>query len=386
MLNAAQKSYVNAVLFTAAATALEALLWRWVQPSISPLFTAAVMIAAIYGGLGPGLLATVLAVIASAFFFLPPTYSLDIGPDDALRLALFTAVAVVVSSVADARRQAEIRAAEARESAERANRAKDHFLALVGHELRSPLSPVLTVANLLEADPALSDDVREDARMIRRNIEFQSRLIEDLLDSSRIESGKLELRRERCDVRPVLDDCVATCADEAAAKSVRVDVQVDPAADLVVCADAERLRQVFANLLRNAIKFTPQAGPPVTLTATALAEDAPPRGVRVEVRDGGAGIDGELLPRVFLAYEQGGSGTTRRHGGLGLGLAIPRAIVEGHGGTIRAHSDGPGRGAVFTVELPPDSARNSATASPEGAGAAGPAPHAPRAAAGIAPP
>ena len=357
MSNGAGRRYIKAVLFVGMATALEALIWRWVQPSISPLFTAAVTIAALYGGLGPGLLATGLAGVAGAFFFLPPTYSLDVGPDDALRLAVFTAVAIVVSSVADARRQAELRAADAQQAAERANRAKDHFLALVGHELRSPLSPVLAVAGIIESDPALPDEVREDARVIRRNVEFQSRLIDDLLDSSRIQAGKLELRPQRCDVRGVLDDCVAMCAEDASAKSVRVDVRVDPAVDPVILADPARLRQVFANLLRNAIKFTPQGGPAVTLTAAAPAGDGlASRRLRLDVSDGGAGIEPAVLPRVFHAYEQGGRGTTQRHGGLGLGLAIARAIVEGHGGTIRAYSDGPGRGATFSVELPRDAA------------------------------
>lgn len=362
MLRSPAYRYTMAAAFVAGATLLELGLWPWVKPSLSPLFTVAVLFSALYGGLGPALLATGLSAVASAFFFLEPTHSLNIG-DDALRLIVFTLIAVAASSVAASRRNAELRLAKASEAAARANRAKDKFLAVVSHELRNPLSPILSAAMLIEEDPSLPEPVRQDAQMIRRNVDLQIRIIDDLLDSSRIESGKLELRCEPMDVLAALHDCVAMCAADAAARSVEVLTELDDSIPRID-GDPARMRQVFTNLLRNAIKFTP-AGGQVTVRALHLPGGDGGR-VRVEVRDTGAGIDKEVLPRLFEAFEQGGRSTTRRYGGLGLGLAIAKAIVDGHGGTIRAHSDGPSQGATFTVELPASQAAEGSR-SPGGA-------------------
>ena len=352
--------YAAAVLLVAAAAVLEAVLWPWVQPSLSPLFAAAVTFAALYGGLRPALLATVLSVLACAFFFLPPTRSLSIGPDDALRLVVFVSVALVVSSVAAARRRAELRLAEAREAAERASRAKDRFLALCTHELRGPLSPVTLAASAIAADPAVPEWARADARMIHRNVELQARLIGDLLDTSRIASGKLELRRQRVDVHAAVRDCVAMCQPEASSKAVELAVELS-AARPDVDADPARLRQVFANLLGNAVKFTPAGG-----GVTVRSSDGPGAWVRVEVADTGIGIPADALPRVFEPFEQGGRSTTRRFGGLGLGLAIVKGIVGAHGGSIAARSDGTNRGSTFAVDWPCAPAADAATASASG--------------------
>ena len=358
-------NYAMAVLFVATAAALESALWRWVQPSLSPLFTAAVLFTALRGGLGPALLATALSAVASAFFFLPPTRSLHIGPDDALRLCVFTVVAVVVSSVAAARRRAERRLAEAWAAAEQANRAKERLFAVVSHELRTPLSPVLAVADLLESDRALPESVRDDARTVRRNVELQMRLIEDLLDFNRIEHGKFTIHVAPVDLDGVIADSVQMCEPEANAKGVRL-VAPDPGGGGTIDGDRARLGQLFANLVRNAIKFTPPGGV-VTVGWSRAAE----RRVRVDVTDTGIGIAPDVLPALFHPFEQGGAGTTRRYGGLGLGLAISKGIAEAHGGSVTAHSAGAGRGATFSVELPLGAADDVPRAGDAAATAAG---------------
>lgn len=249
---------------------------------------------------------------------------------------------------------------EARAEAEAANEAKDRFLATLSHELRTPLSPVLAVVAKLEGDERLQGFGRELA-MIRRNVELEARLIDDLLDLTRIARGKLELHREVIDVRQALQHALRICCEPEVA-SGRLRVEKDLAAeDHRIWADASRLTQVFWNLLSNAVKFTPAGG---TITVRSRAE--PGGALAVEVADNGAGIEPGTLPRIFDAFEQGRPAGPRHSGGLGLGLAITKAIVELHGGRIAAASEGPGRGSRFTVQLP--------AGVPRGAAAPGPAP------------
>jgi len=318
------------------------------------------MVSAWHGGLGPGMVATAVSSYCSAYLFLYPPGSLRIGMDDLVHLAVFAAVAVLISSLHTRTRSSERAAlvahAEARrahEEAVAANRAKDRFLALVSHELRNPLNPILTIASLWEQDAALPPDAREDMAVVRRNVELETRLIDDLLDLSRITSGKLALRRERVDLAGVVGDALAVCAADAERKQLAVDVDAPPRA-LFVDGDPARLRQVVWYLLNNAVKFTP-AGGRVTVTAAA----APLAGaVELAVRDTGAGIEPAALAIVFGAFEQGGSEVTRRHGGLGLGLAIVKSLTEAHGGRVTAPSDGRNRGSTFTVLLPALAARD----------------------------
>ncbi|MGH7213222.1 MAG: PAS domain S-box protein, partial [Tepidisphaeraceae bacterium] len=244
------------------------------------------------------------------------------------------------------RREAEIALKQAKQEAETANRAKDQFLAVLSHELRTPLTPVVMTVAAMEMDRSLPPMVREDLSMIRRNIELETKLIDDLLDVTRIVHGKLRLQARPTDahalLRHVLDMLRADIADK------RLNVEFDLAApDATVSADAARLQQVFWNLLKNAVKFSGERG-----RVTVRSTNPRPTLLHLEVIDDGVGIDAEVLPRIFNAFDQGGVGVTRRFGGLGLGLAISRALVELHGGTIAAHSDGPGRGARFVVELP----------------------------------
>lgn len=235
---------------------------------------------------------------------------------------------------------------EAKNAAETANQSKDRFLAVLSHELRTPLTPVLMVASALEHDPDLRPQVREDIVMIKRNVELETKLIDDLLDLSRITSGKVELKSEAVDLNATVRQVCAICQSQVADQQVqlRVDLKEDVA---VISADPARLQQVLWNVLKNAIKFTPAQGTVLVRTARIS-----PDRCEVRVQDSGIGIPPDMLPRIFNAFEQGDAHITRQFGGLGLGLAISRALVELHGGTIRAESQGEGRGATFIVELP----------------------------------
>jgi signal transduction histidine kinase len=261
----------------------------------------------------------------------------------------------------DARRTAEALTA-AKEQAEAANSAKDRFLAVLSHELRTPLSPVLMTVSTLETDAALPADLRNAMAMIRRNIEVEASLIDDLLDLSRVLNGKLRLTVRPVHLHQVVQHAIDTCAAEAADKRLAIRTAFAAPADQVT-GDPARLQQVFWNLLKNAIKFTPQGG------QICIESAAADRLVHLSVTDTGIGIPPAALGHIFDAFEQADGEITRTYGGLGLGLAICKSIVELHGGRIAAHSDGRGHGARFDVALP--------LATPRGAGP--PAPAAPAA-------
>jgi two-component system, chemotaxis family, CheB/CheR fusion protein len=259
----------------------------------------------------------------------------------------------VVGSALDVseRRRAQEALEQAHRELQEALEAKDRFLATLSHELRTPLTPVLAVVSGLAADPRLAPFAGELA-MIQRNVELEARLIDDLLDLTRISRGKLELRRREIDARRVIEHALATIGPELAARDLRLDVRL-AVEEHRVWADAPRLTQVLWNLLSNAVKFTPPGGAVAVESRLESAADC--RGRRelaVEVRDTGIGIEPEVLPRIFDAFEQTDRRITRRFGGLGLGLAVSRAIVELHGGRLTAASEGRGRGAAFTLRLP----------------------------------
>jgi PAS domain S-box-containing protein len=234
-----------------------------------------------------------------------------------------------------------------REEAERANRAKDEFLAIVSHELRSPLNALRGWGYLLAStrplDPAL---VERATGAIKRSVEHQARLIDDLLDTARIMSGKLTLEHRPLNLVEVVHAALDVVRPMAAAKQVDLRVASDHPV-VTIEGDAGRMQQVVTNLLSNAIKFTPENGS--VETTVRLAGDR----VQLAVRDNGIGIAPEFLPHVFDRFTQADSSTTRRAGGLGIGLTLVRHLVELHGGGIRAESDGVGAGATFTLELPP---------------------------------
>ena len=235
---------------------------------------------------------------------------------------------------------------EAKNEAERANRAKDKFLAALSHELRTPLTPVLMSAAALEKEPGIKPELRRQFGMMRRNVELEARLIDDLLDLTRVSHGKLRLLVSGpIDVHSLLAHSEQIVRSDAREKSLALHLELT-ANEHHVAGDAARINQVFWNLLKNAIKFTPPGGQITVWTAN------PTQGQFVlTVSDNGIGIDQETLPFVFRAFEQGDVRGLQPCSGLGLGLSISKAIVELHGGTIRAESAGRGRGAVFTVEL-----------------------------------
>ena len=239
---------------------------------------------------------------------------------------------------------------EARQAAEAANQSKDRFLAVLSHELRTPLTPILMAVAALEYDPDLRPDVREHLAMIKRNIQLETKLIDDLLDLSRITSGKVELDIEAVDLNETVRQVCESCRSQMRDKGIRLETELHDAA-VLIAADSARLQQVFWNVLKNAIKFTPENG---TIRVTTQRQEGGRWEVRVQ--DSGIGISAEALPRIFDAFEQGGVNITRKFGGLGLGLAICKALVELHRGSIRAESAGPGQGSTFIVELPGEEA------------------------------
>jgi PAS domain S-box-containing protein len=233
----------------------------------------------------------------------------------------------------------------ARVQAETASRAKDEFLATLSHELRNPLNAILGWTRMLRAGKL---DVGRTARAletIERNAEMQAALIEDMLDVSRIITGKLRLEVRAVDVRQVVQAALDTVRLAAEAKQIEIGVQLEEDIDLT-SGDPDRLQQVVWNLLSNAIKFTPRGGHVRVTTRRAGTQ------VELSVSDDGPGINAEFLPFVFDRFRQADSSSTRMHGGLGLGLAIVRHLCELHGGTVAVSSEGPGRGACFTVRLP----------------------------------
>jgi PAS domain S-box-containing protein len=233
----------------------------------------------------------------------------------------------------------------ARAEAQAANQSKDEFLTVVSHELRSPLNSILGYARLLRTRPADVSQIRQTVEIIERNGRMQLQLIEDLLDTARIISGKLKL-----EVSPVALVSVVTAALEAVrpaaqAKNIEMLSDIDPRAGHIN-GDPGRLQQVVWNLLSNAIKFTPQSG------RVELRMESVDHHVRITIRDTGKGIEPEFLPFVFDRFRQSDSSSARRFGGLGLGLSLVKQLVELHGGTVEAASDGPGCGATFRVTLP----------------------------------
>jgi signal transduction histidine kinase len=226
-----------------------------------------------------------------------------------------------------------------------ANEAKDRFLATLSHELRTPLTPILALVSSFQEDDRFPPDLRAQLSVIRRNVELEARRIDDLLDLTRVARGKLVLHRQAADVAEVLAHALRSVRGEMAAKGVRLAVDFAEGR-LLAWADPARLTQVFWNLLSNALKFTSEGG---TITVRSRLER---KTVTVEISDTGIGIDPEVLPRIFGAFEQADPRITRRFGGLGLGLAVSRALMRLQGGDLTAASEGTGRGAVFTVRLP----------------------------------
>jgi signal transduction histidine kinase/AmiR/NasT family two-component response regulator len=330
------------------------------------LFTLSVMVSAWYGGLGPGLLATALGALLGDYFFIEPFYSFYSKIfSEQIEAGLFLVIGVSISMLSQARlsllakrhqllasEQDASRAAEdARRRAEDASRLKDEFLCTVSHELRTPLTAINGWALMLRAghlDAAQSERALET---IVRSARSQNQLIDDLLDVSRIVTGKMRLNIAPLKLGSVIGAAVENVRLVAEAKGIRLSAHLDQAAD-AMSGDAERLQQVVLNLLSNAVKFAPNGGRVEVRLERADSQ------FEIIVTDNGQGIKPEFLPYVFERFRQEDAGANRQRGGLGLGLAIVRHIVELHGGTVRVASEGPGKGATFTVALPITSVRD----------------------------
>ncbi len=231
------------------------------------------------------------------------------------------------------------------EEAQAANRAKDHFMAALSHELRTPLTPVLMAVAAMQNDSDLPAETHDLLAMMRRNIELEARLIDDLLDATRIHNDKLTIKPVQVDLHELLLHCLESIGWEVQDRQFRF-ISDFSAPRHHVHADPVRLQQVFLNLLKNAVKFTPDTG---TITVRTFNPDETK--VAVQVEDTGVGISAQAKPRIFEAFEQGDASGQTRFGGLGLGLSISKAIVDAHGGTIGADSPGPDCGSTFTVVL-----------------------------------
>ena len=324
------------------------------------LFYPAVFATAWLAGMRGGIAAGVLSAVCARHLFLDPAGSLFLTRTaDQIAEVIFLVSCVMVAAISEQRSRAMGRAAvrdlernellantdHARLAAEEANRVKDEFLMTLSHELRTPLNAIWGWARIMRGGHL--DSARRDRaiEVIERNARVQLQLIEDLLDVSRIVTGKLRLSVQRLDPAAVVNAAVESIRPAAEAKGIHLVVDVDPATGTIT-GDADRLQQVIWNLASNAVKFTP-AGGEVRVALRRVAGK-----VEISVSDTGPGIEPAMLSVIFERFRQAESGPTRAFSGLGLGLAIARSLVEAHGGTINAFSDGPGTGATFRVTLP----------------------------------
>jgi nitrogen-specific signal transduction histidine kinase/CheY-like chemotaxis protein len=238
---------------------------------------------------------------------------------------------------------------------ETANRTKDHFLAMLSHELRTPLTPVVSALESLETEPMQTEDSKSALAMIRRNIELETQLIDDLLDFTRIARDKMQLRFVPVDAHQAITNVVEICRAEASSKRLHVHLNLR-ANSFHVTADAAKFQQIIWNLLKNGIKFTPEEGD-IIICSENLSQTV----LTVSVRDTGIGMEPEVMQRIFDPFEQGNRSFEQRFGGLGLGLAISKSLAQAHGGTLTAQSEGRDRGSTFIFSMPTLSAAEVAT-------------------------
>jgi len=226
-----------------------------------------------------------------------------------------------------------------------ANRLKDEFLAIVSHELRTPLTPILGGIYKIRASHPNDEDLKKTLDVIERNAKAQARIVEDLLEISRMTRGKLDFNREPADLLAIIQDAVNAIRPSTEVLRIGLKTSLDRPPRLIWC-DRDRIQQVIWNLLSNAIKFTEQGG-----TIEVQLENSP-GWAHIRIADTGVGISSDFLPYIFEPFRQAGNFVTRMHEGLGVGISIVRYIVERHGGSVRAESSGEGRGATFIVDLP----------------------------------
>jgi two-component system, sensor histidine kinase len=310
----------------------------------------AIAFSAWFGGFGPGVLSTAIGAVAVEVFW--PTHFGGVSTaGDALALVLFTAVGVFISALTRGLRESRKRAehvarelARARDEADRANRAKDEFLAIVAHELKQPLSAMLPATALVRQrlEPVAIAPVERTLDVLDRQIAHLSRVVNDLLEASQVVRGQITLEPRPVNAVQVMQDAIETIRPRAAERQQEVVVDL-PGAEVSLNADSVRLLKVFLNVLSNAVTYTPPNGR-ISVTAEVVRQR-----VRFRICDTGDGIAADDLTRIFGLFTRTAG---RGQGGFGIGLAVARGLVELHGGSISAHSDGPGRGSEFRIELP----------------------------------
>jgi signal transduction histidine kinase len=339
------------IVVTLAVRSLMQPLWETTAPFA--LFMLATAAAAWFAGTLPAMLTGIASIAARIYFDAPGERGLlGLPVEENIRIVLFAAfcvfIAILFHRMRDDRRQLEASIAQlrrARDEAEEANRLKDEFLALVSHELRTPLNAMLGWLSLVRTGSLTPARTSHALDIVHRNAAAQAQLVGDLLDVAGSLTGKMPMELTPVDLAAIVDSAAEAIRPSADARQVRFEVEIAQR-PIHVLGDTGRLTQVLWNLLTNAVKFTPAGG------SVRLAVSEPQQQAQIVVEDTGAGIDPEFLPRVFERFTQADTGTTRRHGGVGLGLSIVRHIVELHGGSVIAESEGPSRGSRFTVLVP----------------------------------
>jgi signal transduction histidine kinase len=326
-----------------------------------PLLVLAVFVSAWYGGPGPAVLASILAVLAADWFFIEPIHSIDLNLSFVARSLTFALILAVVIWFVNVRKRAEAELREqtlrleaqarvlksARQELKRANRHKDEFLAVLSHELRNPLGAIRNGLYLLGGESVRDQShIRE---MMERQLGQILRLIEDLLDVSRITSGKIVLKREPVELLDMVQDAVESSRASIDSMGHQLTIRL-PHEPVIIRGDKVRLTQVLANLLGNAVKFTPRGG---EIAVDATTENG---SVVIRVRDNGVGIPPDMVDRIFEMFAQADRSASRQNGGLGIGLSLVRGLVEAHGGSVIALSGGPGSGSELVVRLPAETA------------------------------
>lgn len=334
------RDYAVAVCVTAVVIVFREALSVWLGRSAPFLASiVAVLFASYRGGLRPGLLATALSAAASDFFFVPPLFSLRVEKlVHGAHLIMFLVIGVLISLLCEKRLRLIRQLREA-------DRRKNEFLAVLSHELRNPLAPI---SNAIELWPLVDGD-RARMKSLRETMQRQLRqmvhLIDDLMDVSRINHGKIELRRQPTDLATVVSNAIET--HEPFIKSCGHAISVAmPTTPVLVDGDAVRLTQVIGNIVHNAAKYTARNGS-IGVTMERRGNDAV-----VRVTDSGAGIPSDMATRIFEMFEQLDGRSGRSHGGVGIGLALAKQLIELHGGSIEARSEGPGKGSEFVVTMP----------------------------------
>lgn len=304
-----------------------------IHPSV--LFLAAVLVSSWYGGLGAGITATVLSTLALDFFFLPTTYSLDFGPATWVWLVTYLGAAFYINWHHETQRRLIL-------ALRLQDQRRGEFVTVLAHELRNFLSPVSLTLAVLKSRGSGDAVIGQACATAERQVQNMARLINDLLDAARISQGKIQLRLETVDLRVVIAQAIAGAQAQIESRGHHLETSL-PEGALLLEGDPARLEQIFLNLLTNAAKYTDPGG---KIWLTVERRDSQ---WLVRIRDNGQGLAPEILPHVFDLFTQAEAGS---QGGLGIGLNLVKGLVEMHGGSVEALSDGPGRGSEFVVRLP----------------------------------